>query len=410
MSDGGQFTDAVSDDRQADIPRDSEQKHVCERDCNGKVKGMCETEDYERESPSLEELEEVLHSAPRSCRHGDEVWTSLYLGDMYMSHDKFGLWQLGITHVLNAAHGKMCCKGTDDFYGTTVTYYGVPANDLPTFDLSPFFYPAAQFIHQALTSGGKVLVHCAVGVSRSAALVLAYLMIHHQLSLLASVRSVQQRRWIFPNRGFLLQLIALDKTLQRGRNKGTVSLKRMSRSGQLQDLELIKELEFILDSCKLELAPVDEVWPNLYIGNVAVAQNRSALRKLGITHVLNAAHSKQGSIGDQSYYGNTCVYYGIPAEDSDHFDLSQHFKPAADFIHKALKSKDGKVLVHCIMGVSRSATLVLAFLMLRRRQSLSDALEHVIQRRAVYPNRNFLSLLLTLDTQLAHKRRMCLLL
>lgn len=73
----------------------------------------------------------------------------------FMSHSRLGLWQLGVTHVLNAAHGKLCCKGSDDFYGTTVKYYGVPANDLPTFDLSPFFYPAAEFIHQALTSGGK---------------------------------------------------------------------------------------------------------------------------------------------------------------------------------------------------------------------------------------------------------------
>ena len=72
-----------------------------------------------------------------------------------MSHNKYELWKLGITHVLNAAHGKMCCKGSDDYYGTTVSYYGVPANDLPTFDLSPFFHPAAQFIHQALKSGGK---------------------------------------------------------------------------------------------------------------------------------------------------------------------------------------------------------------------------------------------------------------
>lgn len=157
-----------------------------------------------------------------------------------MSHDKFGLYQLGITHVLNASHGKLCCKGSDDFYGTTVKYYGVPANDLPTFDLSPYFYPAAEFIHQALTSGGtasrfseddtnlsfhyicfclfwlsgKVFVHCAVGVSRSAALVLAYLMIHHHLSLLSSIRCVQQKRWIFPNRGFLQQLIGLDQKLQ----------------------------------------------------------------------------------------------------------------------------------------------------------------------------------------------------
>ncbi|XP_067378148.1 dual specificity protein phosphatase family protein isoform X2 [Channa argus] len=162
----------------------------------------------------------------------------------------------------------------------------------------------------------------------------------------------------------------------------------MSGSNQQQYLVLIKELELILDSCTLELTPVDEVLPNLYLGNVAVAQNRKLLHKLGITHVLNAAHSKQGSIGDQSFYGNTCVYFGIPAEDSDHFDLR-------------------KVLIHCIMGVSRSATLVLAYLMLHQRLSLIDALRRVIQKRAIYPNRNFLSLLLKLDEQLTLKRRLC---
>lgn len=84
-----------------------------------------------------------------------------------MSHDRFGLWQLGVTHVLNAAHGKLCCKGSEDFYGTTVKYFGVPANDLPTFDLSPFFYPAAEFIHQALTSGGKAPGHLALSKERT---------------------------------------------------------------------------------------------------------------------------------------------------------------------------------------------------------------------------------------------------
>lgn len=73
-----------------------------------------------------------------------------------MSHDRYGLWRLGITHVLNAAHGKMCCQGSDDFYGTTVQYYGVAADDLPTFDISPFFYPSAQYIHQALSTPGGI--------------------------------------------------------------------------------------------------------------------------------------------------------------------------------------------------------------------------------------------------------------
>ncbi|KAM9808965.1 dual specificity protein phosphatase 13A-like [Syngnathus typhle] len=181
----------------------------------------------------------------------------------------------------------------------------------------------------------------------------------------------------------------------------------MSGRKEQPDLALIKQLELVLDSCTLELTAVDEVWPNLYIGNIAVAQNKKTLSKLGITHVLNAAHSKQGSIGDQGFYGDACIYFGIPAEDSDHFDVSQYFKPAADFIHKVLKNNQGKVLVHCIMGVSRSATLALGYLMLCQRLSLHDALRHVVQKRAIYPNRNFLMLLHKLDEQLAFKRRLC---
>ncbi|KAK9541640.1 hypothetical protein VZT92_001668 [Zoarces viviparus] len=130
--------------------RDSEQRTASNTDPEEEEECTCVTEDSKRTwtTPSLQELEEVLHSAPRSCRHGGEVWPNLYLGG------------------------------------------------------------------PALTSGG-VCVHWAVGVSRSAALVLlAYLMIHHQLSLLSSTRCVQQKRWIFPNRGFLRQLIALDRRLQ----------------------------------------------------------------------------------------------------------------------------------------------------------------------------------------------------
>ncbi|KAL2083732.1 hypothetical protein ACEWY4_021505 [Coilia grayii] len=172
------------------------------------------------ETTSMETLEEVLHGGQLSCNHVDEVWPNLFLGDMFMSHDRYGLWLLGVTHVLNAAHGKMCCKGSDDFYGTTVSYYGVPANDLPTFDLSPFFYPSAQFIHQALTKPtAKVFVHCAVGVSRSAALVLAYLMIHHNYTLMNAILHVKENRWVFPNRGFLRQLQSLDEQLRRERTK-----------------------------------------------------------------------------------------------------------------------------------------------------------------------------------------------
>lgn len=181
-----------------------------------------------------------------------------------VANDRYSLWKLGITNVLNAAHGRMYCQGSHDFYGSTVDYYGVPADDSPSFDLSPYFFPSAEYIQNALdTAGGKyascsinysflhvrlqasrhvihliwnktpvspyaeflsrpfssstarVFVHCAVGVSRSASLVLAYLMIHHRYTLLEAINKVKERRWIFPNKGFLKQLRALDLKLHK---------------------------------------------------------------------------------------------------------------------------------------------------------------------------------------------------
>ncbi|XP_060622838.2 dual specificity protein phosphatase 13A-like [Anolis sagrei] len=167
------------------------------------------------ETPTLKDLEELLNTGRPSCNHADEVWPNLFLGDLVIAHDKFGLWKMGISHVLNAAHGNIYCKGSHGFYGDTIEYHGVPAHDRPDFDISPYFYPAAEFIHKALaTPGAKLLVHCAVGISRSSSLVLAYLMIYHHLPLAEAIQTVKSHRWIFPNRGFLKQLRSLDIRLR----------------------------------------------------------------------------------------------------------------------------------------------------------------------------------------------------
>ncbi|XP_072726557.1 dual specificity protein phosphatase 13A [Ciconia boyciana] len=166
--------------------------------------------------PSLKEIEQLLNTGRPSCNHVDEVWPNLFLGDLVTAHNRFVLWKMGVTHVLNAAHGTAYSHGGQDFYGATIDYYGVPAHDLPSFDISQFFFSAAQFIHNALnTPGAKILVHCAVGVSRSASLVLAYLMINHHLPLVEAIKTVKEHRWISPNRGFLKHLRNLDVQLRQ---------------------------------------------------------------------------------------------------------------------------------------------------------------------------------------------------
>uniref|UniRef100_A0A674IML5 Dual specificity protein phosphatase n=1 Tax=Terrapene triunguis TaxID=2587831 RepID=A0A674IML5_9SAUR len=166
------------------------------------------------------------------------------------------------------------------------------------------------------------------------------------------------------------------------------------------------KLEHVLDSCRMELNHVDEVWPNLYIEDILIAHDKEELRKLGITHVLNAAHSTWESKGDQAFYGQEIHYCGIAAEDSTNFNLSEHFYPASDTIHLCF-SFSGKILVHCVVGKSRSATLVLAYLMIYHHFSLTDAVQRVIQYRAISPNRGFLKQLQDLDVELRDRTNLC---
>lgn len=73
-----------------------------------------------------------------------------------MANDRYSLWKLGISHVVNVAHGRSHCQGCHDFYGSFMDYYGVPADDSPSFDLSPYFFPSADYIKKALDrQGGK---------------------------------------------------------------------------------------------------------------------------------------------------------------------------------------------------------------------------------------------------------------
>ncbi|XP_038592375.1 dual specificity phosphatase 29-like [Micropterus salmoides] len=150
---------------------------------------------------------------------------------------------------------------------------------------------------------------------------------------------------------------------------------------------------------------VNEVWPNLYIGDAATAQHKTLLVNLGITHVVNAADGPQHiDTGPHFYKDINIQYHGVEAPDCKDFDLSLFFTETADFIHSALSQK-GKVLVHCARGISRSATLALAFLMIKERLTLVEAVEVVRRRRNILPNVGFLNQLCHLDSSLALQRK-----
>lgn len=116
---------------------------------------------------------------------------------------------LCITHVLNLA------TNVDNFFPSDLIYKRIEILDLPSSDIRIHFDDCFAFINEALSNGKKVLVHCNAGVSRSAAIVVGYLMVTEKLSLLDAMSKVrEQRSCIRPNEGFMKQLNELEKELQ----------------------------------------------------------------------------------------------------------------------------------------------------------------------------------------------------
>ncbi|XP_038548417.1 dual specificity protein phosphatase 3-like isoform X1 [Micropterus salmoides] len=159
-----------------------------------------------------------------------------------------------------------------------------------------------------------------------------------------------------------------------------------------------------------------EVYPRIYVGNAFVAMNVMRLKRQGITHILNAAEGNSFmhvNTNAEFYAGTGVIYHGVPASDTDHFDISVYFEEAADFIEKALAYKNGKglksddpdpcgkVYVHCREGYSRSPTLVIAYLMLRQNMDVHTALAMVRRKREIGPNDGFLRQLCRLNQRLA---------
>ncbi|NXU55483.1 DUS27 phosphatase, partial [Turnix velox] len=149
---------------------------------------------------------------------------------------------------------------------------------------------------------------------------------------------------------------------------------------------------------------VDEVWPNVFIAEKSVAVNKSRLKRLGITHVLNAAHGTGVYTGPSFYNGLNIQYLGIEVDDFPDMDISKHFRPAAEFLDEALLTYRGKILVSSEMGISRSAVLVAAYLMIYHHMTILEALMTLRKKRAIYPNDGFLKQLRELNEQLLEER------
>ncbi|XP_039516063.1 dual specificity protein phosphatase 22-B isoform X3 [Pimephales promelas] len=133
------------------------------------------------------------------------------------------------------------------------------------------------------------------------------------------------------------------------------------------------------------------VLPDLYLGNFKDARDREQLARNNITHILSIHDTATPILQEMTYL---C----ISAADSPTQNLIQHFKESITFIHKSRLKGEG-CLVHCLAGVSRSVTLVVAYIMTVTSLGCQDALAAVkLARPCASPNVGFQTQLMEFES------------
>lgn len=142
---------------------------------------------------------------------------------------------------------------------------------------------------------------------------------------------------------------------------------------------------------------INEVCTGVYISDFASACNVEELKKNGITHIVTAIK------GVGKMYPDDFEYYEVDIVDRNYSNISDYFDACSDFIDKAVNDEK-KVLIHCKCGVSRSTTLIAAYLIKKKNYSTDGALEMIKKcRKCANPNEGFIQQLRDYESDIKKK-------
>jgi len=160
-----------------------------------------------------------------------------------------------------------------------------------------------------------------------------------------------------------------------------------------KDSRIIEKKSFIKNVTKLFLSyepladgdEMNEILPSVFLGSEKAACNKDLLTKNNITHILCIGwqlRKPHENLFKYLYYGNIL--------DAASQDLMPLFEECHKFMENALIEDKGKVLIHCQLGVSRSATIVISYLMRLNNWRFQEAYEWTkFRRQYVDPNVGF---------------------
>ncbi|XP_044219685.1 protein phosphatase Slingshot homolog 3 [Thunnus albacares] len=153
-----------------------------------------------------------------------KIFDYLYLGSEWNAANFEELQKNNVGYILNVT------REIDNFFPESFNYMNIRVYDVEATDLLPYWTDTFNFINTARKSGQAVLVHCKMGVSRSASTVIAYAMKQQRWPLDVALAFVRDRRSIIkPNDGFMKQLQTYNGILNASQQRHSALWRRKSR-------------------------------------------------------------------------------------------------------------------------------------------------------------------------------------
>ena len=141
--------------------------------------------------------------------HWSKVLPGLFIGNIHAANDQGFLLNKRIRGVIDLSNSSQQVK-----FNRGVKVYKINIDDNADANMKPWFKHTHDFINEFMNKNQPVLVFCRAGVSRSATIVIHYLMKRYNISYYDGFRFLKaKRRYIQPNEGFVRQLQEVEETL-----------------------------------------------------------------------------------------------------------------------------------------------------------------------------------------------------
>jgi protein-tyrosine phosphatase len=140
---------------------------------------------------------------------------------------------------------------------------------------------------------------------------------------------------------------------------------------------------------------MSQILPGLFLGNILNVNRLQWLDQKNIQTIICVASKDDARIKDKIWKAKTVYQFEI----MDNGEQILDFEPIIELIEESLKH--GAVLVNCLVGISRSPSFVMAYLMKTQKKSLHDA--YMIVKRArpkIGPNDSFIAQLIEYEKRI----------